>query len=207
MSTSAHKLHFITPAEYLEGEELAESRHEYCDGQVQAMSGASDRHNEIAFDVASLIKTKLKGGPCRTFLLDMKLELKPEGKTFYYYPDVFVTCAPEDADSPLIKRQPVLVMEILSPSTWRIDRGEKLQNYKTVQSISEIVFISQDWPEVIVHRRSDDWRADSFTKPDDAVRFHSIDLSLALSDIYSSVEFDANRARPWYLHDGSNASS
>ena len=205
MSTSAHKLHFITPAEYLEGEELAELRHEYFDGQVQAMSGASDRHNEIAFDVASLIKARLKGGSCRTFMLDMKLELKPEGKTFYYYPDIFVTCAPEDADSPLIKRHPLLVIEVLSPSTWRIDRGEKLHNYKGLPSIAEIVFITQDWPEVTVHRRTNEWLAESFTRPDDTVRFHSIDLSVALSEIYSSVEFDASQARPWYLQDGTNS--
>ena len=61
MSTSAHKLHFISPAEFLDGEEKSELRHEYIDGLVQAKSGASDRHNEIALDVASLVKTRLKG--------------------------------------------------------------------------------------------------------------------------------------------------
>lgn len=199
MSTSAHKLHFITPAEYLEGEELAELRHEYFDGHVQAMSGASDRHNEIALDVASHIKSRLKGGPCRTFLLDMKLELKSDGKTFYYYPDVFVTCAPEDAESPLIKRHPVLVIEVLSPSTWRVDQGEKLNNYKSLPGLSEIVFIAQDWPELIIHRRSNQWHPECFTGPDDRIRLESIDLDLPLCEIYASVEFDGNATRPWYL--------
>ena len=199
MSTSAQKLHFITPAEYLEGEELAELRHEYFDGHIQAMSGATDRHNEIALDVASLIKSKLKDRPCKTYLLDMKLELKPDGKTFYYYPDVFVTCAPEDAESPLIKRHPVLVIEVLSPSTWRVDQGEKLHNYKSLPGLMEIIFIAQDWPELIIHRRSGQWMPETFTSPDDKVRLESIDLELPLAEIYASVEFDGNESRPWFL--------
>ena len=199
MSASAHKLHFITPAEFLKGEELAELRHEYIHGQVQAMSGASDRHNEIALDVASLIKSGLKGGPCKTYLLDMKLELKPEGKTFYYYPDVFVTCDKADAESPLIKRNPVLVVEVLSPSTWRVDLGEKLHNYQSLSGLSEIVFIAQDWPELIIHRRSNQWQPESYTSSNDTIRLESIAIELPLAVIYASVQFDGNETRPWYL--------
>lgn len=201
MSSTAHQLRFITPAEYLEGEELAELRHEYFDGHVQAMSGASDRHNEIALDVASLIKSRLKDGPCKTFLLDMKLELTTDGKTYFYYPDVFVTCSPEDVQSSLIKRHPALVIEVLSPSTWRVDQGEKLHNYMRLPSLCEILFIAQDWPEVILHRRSNEWRRESFSGPADRLRLESIDLELTLADIYASVRFDANEGRPWYLRD------
>ena len=199
MSISAHKLRSITPAEYLEGEELADVRHEYFDGQVQAMSGASDRHNEIALDIASRIKSRLKGGPCKVFLLDMKLELKNEGKTYYYYPDVFVTCSEEDAQSSLIKRHPVLVIEVLSPSTWRVDRGEKLHNYKQLPSLSEIVFIAQDWPEVIFHRRSNHWEPEHFGQPGDELHLESIGSDLTLAEIYASIEFGPNDGRPWYL--------
>jgi Uma2 family endonuclease len=199
MSTSAHKLRFITPAEYLEGEDLADLRHEYFDGHIQAMSGASDRHNEIALDVASFIKSRLKDGPCKTFLLDMKLELRNDGKTYYYYPDVFVTCSPEDAQSPLIKRHPVLVIEVLSPSTWRVDQGEKLQNYKLLSGLFEIVFIAQEWPEVILHRRSNQWQPEHFSLPDDNLHLESIGLNLTLAEIYKSIEFRANEERPWYL--------
>lgn len=201
MNASARQLRFITPAEYLEGEELAEVRHEYFDGHIQAMSGASDRHNEIALDVASLIKSRLKGGPCKTFLLDMKLELKTNGKTYFYYPDVFVTCSPEDAQSSLIKRHPALVVEVLSPSTWRVDQGEKLNNYMQLPSLSEILFIAQDWPEVILHRRSDQWQPERFNKPGDKLCIESIDLNLTLAEIYTSIEFDSDEERPWYLRD------
>jgi Uma2 family endonuclease len=199
MITSATALQLITPAEYLEGEERAELRHEYIQGRVYAMSGASDRHNEIALDVASLLKAHLKGGSCKTYLLDMKVEVPMDHGVCYYYPDVFVTCTPEDAESPLIKRSPVLVTEVLSPSTWRVDEGEKLRNYARIPSVSEVLLIAQNWPEVILHRRASHWRAESFTQVNDVIRLQSIGMDLSLQDIYASVSFTASDSRPWYL--------
>lgn len=191
--------HFITPEEYLEGEEMSELRHEYVNGRVFAMSGASDKQNEIAFDVAALLKSHLKGGPCKTFLLDLKVEARRDGQRCYYYPDVFVTCDPADAESPLVKRHPVLIVEVLSPSTWRVDEGEKLRNYAAIPSVEEVVLIAQDWPEVIIHRRANDWTQESFIRPEDRVRFASIHLEVSLAEIYASIPFLENDSRPWYL--------
>ncbi len=197
--------YYVTQREYLEGEELSDVRHEYVNGRVYAMSGANDKHNEISFDVASLLKSHLKNGACKTFLLDVKVETLKSGKGCYYYPDVFVTCEPEDAGSPLIKRHPSLIIEVLSPSTWRVDQGEKLQNYSRIPSVNEVVLIAQDWPEVIIHRRSADWVPESFIKPEDRVRFESVDLEVSLAQIYASIPFQANDSRPWYLQKNSQS--
>ena len=191
--------HFVTRDEYLEGEEISDVRHEYVNGRVYAMSGASDKHNEISFDVAALLKSHLRGGPCKTFLLDLKVEAKKGEDSCYYYPDVFVTCEKEDTDSPLIKRHPVLIVEVLSPSTWRVDEGEKLQSYSQIPSVVEVVLIAQDWPEVIIHRRSEEWKPSSFILPEDKIRFDSIDLEITLGEIYASITFREKDSRPWYL--------
>ena len=199
MSRQAAPFYFVTAAEYLEGEEVAEVRHEYINGRVYAMSGASDKHNEISFDVAALLKSHLKGGPCKTFLLDVKVEARKNDNPCYYYPDVFVTCEPDDTQSPLVKRFPTLIVEVLSPSTWRVDQGEKLQNYSQIPSVQEVVLIAQDWPEVIIHRRSDNWQPVSFILPEDRFRFESINLEVSLAEIYASIPFLENDSRPWYL--------
>ena len=199
MSRHAASYYYVSAAEYLEGEELADVRHEYIDGRVYAMSGASDKHNEISFDVATLLKSHLKGGPCKTFLLDVKVEAKKNDKPCYYYPDVFVTCEVEDTQSPLVKRFPTLIIEVLSPSTWRVDQGEKLQNYSQIPSVKEVVLIAQDWPEVIVHRRSTDWQPVSYILPEDRITFESTGLEVSLAEIYSSIPFRENDSRPWYL--------
>ncbi len=198
MNQQRASFHLVTAAEYLEGEEMADGRHEYVNGRVYAMSGASDKHNEISFDIAALLKARLKGGPCKTFLLDLKVEAESEGGKCYYYPDVFVTCDPDDAGSALIKRHPVLVIEVLSPSTMRVDEGEKLLAYSRIPSVGEVVLIAQDWPEVIVHRRSGNWEPESYVRIEDRIRLESVGLEISLADIYASIPISENDARPWH---------
>ena len=122
MSAIAARQLQITPAEYLEGERVAEIRHEYVNGKVYAMSGASRAHNKICFDVTLALKSHLKGGPCETFMEAVKVELADHLTQAYYYPDVVVSCDPEDNDSHIV-RQPKLIVEVLSPSTARVDSG------------------------------------------------------------------------------------
>jgi len=202
MSSSRPKYYFVSVDQYLAGEEVSDVRHEYVNGRVYAMSGASDRHNEITFDVASLLKNHLRGTPFKTFLLDVKIEAKAkkEDKSTYYYPDVFVTSEQEDHRAfALVKREPKLVFEILSPSSWRMDEGEKLRNYSEIPSVEEVVLIAQDWPEVIIHRRSEDWKPVVNILPEDIIRFASVRLEVTLGNIYASIPFKKGDARPWYL--------
>jgi Uma2 family endonuclease len=197
MKNSARKLP-ITAAEYLEGERSSEVRHEFVDGRIYAMSGASLRHNEICLDVALLLKNHLKGGPCRTFIEAVKVELADDLSESYYYPDVFVTCEPSDDDSH-ISRHPKLIIEVLSPSTSRNDRGDKLSNYKRIPSVEEIVYIEQDWPEIFIVRRSDRWKKHIYSQLDSPVHLESIDLTVTVADFYQSSPFPEDVERPWYL--------
>ncbi|NJM37043.1 MAG: Uma2 family endonuclease [Akkermansiaceae bacterium] len=197
MSTSAKKLP-ITAAEYLEGELKSEVRHEFIDGRIYAISGASLKHNEICGDTYAVIRNHLRGGQCRTFIEAVKLEIKDEIAERYYYPDVFVTCEPADDDTHVV-RYPKLIIEVLSQSTYRHDRGDKLESYKSLPSVEEIVYIEQDWPEIFIVRRADKWRRHLYTQLDSLVRLESIDLTVAVADFYRSTPFPPNVERPWYL--------
>lgn len=198
MNTSSAKKLPITPAEYLEGERVSEIRHEYVDGKVYAMSGASRTHNKICLDVAFALRNHLKGGSRETFMESVKVELADHLGQAYYYPDVVVSCDPEDNDSHII-RQPKLIVEILSPSTARVDSGEKLANYKRIPSVEEVILIEQDWPEIFVTRRSDQWKKHLYTQLDSAVRLESIGLTLKVEDFYASAPFREDIERPYYL--------
>jgi len=198
MNIQSASRYFITRDEYLEGEEISPVRHEYVNGRVYAMAGASDKHNEISFDTAALLKAHHKGDPCKTFLLDVKVEVSHETKNCYYYPDVFVTCEKEDVGSPLVKRHPKLVIEVLSPNTWRVDEGEKLKNYSLIPSVEEIILIAQDWPELVIHRRTENWEPTRYFQPDDKILLKSVNLEITLSQIYASIPFVAADMRPWY---------
>jgi Uma2 family endonuclease len=197
MSNTAKRLP-ITAAEYLEGELKSEVRHEFVDGRIYAMSGASLRHNEICLDTAFLLRDHLKGGPCRTFIEAVKLEVKNETSERYYYPDVFVTCEPADDDTHVI-RHPKLIIEVLSKSTYRYDHGDKLEGYKQIPSVEEIVYIEQDWPEIFIVRRRDNWRRHLFTQLDSQVHLESIDLTVNVASFYQSAPFPDDVERPWYL--------
>ncbi len=188
----------ITAAEYLEGERNSEIRHEFVDGRIYAMSGASLRHNEICGELFTQFKTHLRGGPCRTFIEAVKVELADDLSESYYYPDVFVTCEPADDDSHIV-RHPKLIVEVISPSTSRNDRGEKLANYKRIPSVEEIVYVEQDWPEILVVRRSERWKRRIYSQPDSVVHLESIDLKLRVDDFYRSNPFPEDVVRPWYL--------
>lgn len=196
MSTSAHKLP-ITAAEYLEGELRSELRHEFVDGRVYAMSGASRRHNEICGDIYAALKNHLRGGPCRTYIEAVKVQIADDIGEAYYYPDVFVACEPNDDDSHVVQH-PKLIIEVLSESTARIDRSDKLTNYKRIPSVEEIVLIEQDWPEILVFRRSEKWKRNLYTQFETIVRLDSIGYAAPLASFYQTNPFPEDVKRPWY---------
>ena len=188
----------ITAAEYLEGERVTSARHEFVDGRIYAMSGASVRHNQIAGEACSSIKAHLRGGPCRTFIENVKVQTCDDLGEAFYYPDVFVTCEPADDDSHVI-RHPKLIIEVLSPSTSRNDRGDKLTTYKRIPSVEEIVLIEQDWPELALFRRADRWKRHLYTQLDSIIRFDAIDFAAPRGTFYQSAPFPPDVQRPWYL--------
>ncbi len=196
MPAHAHRLP-ITAAEYLEGELRAETRHGFVDGRVYAMAGASRRHNEICLDLASNLKNHLRGGPCRTYIEAVKVQIADDLGEAYYYPDVFVACEPGDDDSHVV-HNPKLVIEVLSETTSRIDRSDKLINYQRIPTVEEIVLIEQDWPEILVFRRSERWKRNLYTRFETVIRLNSIGYAAPLAAFYQSNPFPENVKRPWY---------
>ena len=190
---SGQKPQFYTSvAEYLASEKDSPVRHEYVDGQMYAMAGASDRHNRIALNLASRLNDHLNGGPCEVFIADMKVTVDP---LVYYYPDVVVTCDPLGGD-PYVRTQPHLIIEVVSPSTERIDRHEKLFAYRRVSSVQEYVLVLQDRMQVEVYRRQseDEWSREIFIQSEEHVHFAAVGFTMSVGTIYRNVRWSDNAA-------------
>lgn len=179
------KLQLLSVAEYLEAETESPVRHEYVDGQIFAMAGASDRHNRIAGTFYNRLDDHLGDGPCEPFISDMKVWVS---ESVFYYPDVVVACDGPGADE-YYRKNPRLIIEVSSPSTERIDRSEKLVAYKKIKSLKEYVIVSQDRVRVEVLRRArgDRWNWEVLTELTDELRLESVGLTLTLAEVYRRV--------------------
>ena len=177
---------FMTWEEYLAFEEQSPYRHEYVNGVVYAMSGASLAHNRIAQKLVVAFGSHLRGGPCEPFFLEAKLEIRTGRDKIMYYPDAMVSCRPEDRTDQIV-RNPKLVVEILSKSTQHIDRREKAMTYQRVDAIEEYVLIAQSQPRVIVHRRAEGWQPMVYSSMDALVEFRSIGLEIPIARLYEGT--------------------
>jgi Uma2 family endonuclease len=186
--TAALKYDLQSPEEYLLHEESGEVRHEYLGGMVYAMAGSSDDHSIIAGNIFAEIRQKLRGGPCKIFIGDMKARLLIGTRDVFYYPDVLVTCDPRDTEK-YFKRFPKLIIEVLSETTANTDRREKLWNYTQMESLEEYVLIAQDEVEVTVFRRASHWEAETevISSKQMDLRLKSLDLAIPLKAIYDGV--------------------
>ncbi|MEY6433056.1 Uma2 family endonuclease [Thioalkalicoccus limnaeus] len=178
----------LTVDAYLAGEDGSDVRHEYIAGQVYAMTGASDRHGLITLNIATALRPRVRGTGCQLFANDMKVRLRVGADDLFYYPDVLLSCDPSDREV-YFRSRPCLIVEVLSESTERIDRIEKLLAYQTIASLQEYLLIAQHRPEVWVHRRARDWAGELVT--DGAVRLDCLGYDLPLATIYEEVALDA----------------
>jgi Uma2 family endonuclease len=177
----------LSVADYLAGERDGAVRHEYVSGQAYAMAGARARHNRVAGNIFGRLNNHLDGAECEPFISDMKIRVAPD---LFYYPDVVVPCDAVGGD-PYFRTDPRLIVEVLSPTTERTDRHEKLPAYKNCPSVQEYALISQNGMMIELHRRtSDDWRVEIFSEPEERCAFESVGLTMSLSDIYRNVRFD-----------------
>lgn len=184
---TARRDEFISVEEYLAGEEAGEVKHEYIGGTVYAMAGASRDHNTISLNLASALRSHLRGGPCRTFVSDVKVRLQHAGNDIFYYPDVVVGRDARDTE-PLFLIHPKVVIEVLSAGTERLDRREKFWAYMGIESLEEHVLVAQDRPEVTLHRRANGWRPEVLKGAEDTLRLASLNFSTPLSDLYEGVK-------------------
>jgi len=176
----------MSVAEYLELEKTSPIKHEYLDGEIYAMSGASKRHNLVGNNLNDNLRPHLRGGPCNVFTFEVKVYI--ETLNTFYYPDLVVACDPADNDEYFVKR-PVLVVEVESPTTSIIDRREKLAAYRKLESLVEYVRLSQDSisAEIVRRDKSGDWWSQQLG-PEDELRLESIDLALPLASLYEGVD-------------------
>lgn len=175
----------ITIDEYIAGELVREVRHEYIGGQVYAMSGGSEAHNVLSGNLYAAMRQHFRGKPCKVFMADMKLRLNIAEDDIFYYPDLLITCDPAD-DAKYYKTQPLVLVEVLSPSTERLDRREKFLSYQKLPSLREYVLVNQEKMLVTVFRKETDWKPEHLGQGD-SLRLGSIDFSLSLADVYEDV--------------------
>lgn len=179
--------HLLSVEEYLELEEKATLRHEYINGVMYAMSGASLVHNQITFQLATALSSRIRGGgPCKVFLNEVKLRMELGDDQIFYYPDVIVACRPAEWGKDFV-RNPVMVAEVLSPSTQHIDRREKALNYHRATVIEEYLMISQTERRVLVHRRADRWEIDTVCGSEAGVELRSLGISIPMEEIYGDA--------------------
>jgi Uma2 family endonuclease len=149
---------YVSVEEYLEGERDSQLRHEYVEGHVYAMAGASDDHNRIAGNIFSFLHAALRGKPCEPFINDMKARIPPQLASAFYYPDVLVTCDPTDKEK-YYRERPVVIVEVLSPQTRRTDEREKAIAYRLFPSVEVYLLVEQDRLRITaLHRVDNDWR-------------------------------------------------
>jgi len=181
--------HWISLEEYHEIERTSEIKYEYSDGRIYAMSGGTFEYSQIAINLSAILNTHLYGKMCRVTNSDMKV-LPLGGENPSYFPDVTVTCHPDDykRGSTAI-RSPRLIIEVLSPSTASKDRGEKLRAYQACASLDEYVMVSSHHQEVEVYHRegADKWTLTRY-RHEQAVTLASVDLMLPVAEIYAQTD-------------------
>lgn len=173
----------ISVEEYLQGELLAEVKHEYIDGYVYAMAGTSRNHEKIIGNLYTQFLSHLRDMPCDVFSSNIKVYVS---ETKFFYPDLMVVCSDESGDA-YYTEKPVLIIEVLSKSTRRNDHTTKRFAYRQIETLQEYVLIEQDFVEVEVSRRSLGWDSHHYFL-DDEVFFKSLDLKVPVAEIYRRVD-------------------
>ena len=184
MPLIAPRLSF-TYDDYLEWEQRQPERHEYVRGEVFAMAGTTDRHNEVSGNFYTLLRQHLRGTPCRVYIAEVKVRV--EAADCGFYPDVQVTCAESDRADRLVKRSPVLVVEVLSDSTATFDVGDKFAAYQQLDSLQEYVLVDQERIRVQIYRRREGrWWVDS-VGPGGRLHLESVELEGPVEALYEDL--------------------
>jgi Uma2 family endonuclease len=180
----------MSAEDYLAFERASEFRHEYYRGEIFQMSGASREHNLIVTNSVTRINSRLRAKNCETYSNDMRVMTPATG--LYTYPDVVVVCGePDFADSEFdTLLNPVILIEVLSPSTADYDRGKKFWHYQTIESLREYLLIAQDEIKIehlIKHMDGGRWDVCEYNSPDAEIELASIEIILKVSEVYEKV--------------------
>lgn len=181
----------MTAAEFLAWDQTQTLKHEFVRGEVFAMAGGEDRNFTVAGNLYIALRQHLRGSPCRVYGSDVKLRV--EAADCYFYPDLMVTCSALDAADRLIKREPVLVVEVLSPSTAAYDRGAKFASYRQLPSLAEYLLVDVESRRCdLFRKRAEDglWVLHP-SAPGEGVQLASVDLAISADALWADLEPDA----------------
>lgn len=188
------KNNYISPEEYLAFEREAPEKHEFIDGEIVAMAGASENHNVIASNLSGELFIQLKNSKCRAFSSDMRVKAVKAKKTNYYYPDIVVTCGKREFDDEKrdVLLNPKVIVEVLSKSTRLKDRNEKLESYMALESLTDYVLVEQDTMRIEHYSRLDkeNWKVRLLNENAQELSLDSINCRVSLADIYNEVQFE-----------------
>lgn len=188
MSTALRKSGF-TPEEYLAWERQQTVRHEYYAGEVFSQAGGTRRHSLIGMNLAREVSSLLRGHPCEAHGSDMRIHVEATG--YYAYPDLSVVCPPIEGGADDVISNPVLIAEVLSPSTADFDRGGKFGHYRRIPSMKEYLIFLQDEPRVEQHTRTGEghWLLREIVGLDATIEIETLQKALALKAVYEKVTF------------------
>jgi Uma2 family endonuclease len=184
-----------TIEEYLGLERDSETKHEYYAGEIFAMGGASRAHGLIVGNINASLNTQLRGKPCEVQGPDMRVKVAASG--LYTYPDVSVACGKIEYDDRVIDTllNPLVIVEVLSPTTEAYDRGKKFELYRKLESLQEYLLVAQDRAHIEHYRRQNDgeWVLSEATGLDTSLRLPAIECQLALRDVYDKVDLTTEK--------------
>jgi Uma2 family endonuclease len=187
--SAAPKLDLISIDDYLAGELVSAIKHEYLGGFVYAIAGARNAHNLIAGNVFASLHTRLRGNKCRPYNSDTKIRVRLPLQVRFYYPDASVVCQPNPQDDSY-QDAPVVLIEVLSRSTRRIDEGEKKDAYFTIPSLQTYLLVEQESAAVTAFCRTEQgFVRELYTCQEAVIPLTEIDIELPLVEIYEDVEF------------------
>jgi len=189
--TAARKLELVSVDDYLDGELVSAVKHEYTGGYVYAMAGATNVHNTIAVAFVSLMYNALRGHPCQPFNSDTKVRVRMPTHFRFYYPDGMVVCQ-SNPPGDSFQDRPVILAEVISHTTRRIDEGEKRDAYLSIDGLSAYLLIETTQPRVVVyHRTGDGFSPQQYEGMKAVIPLGAIDSELLLADLYERVDFAA----------------
>jgi Uma2 family endonuclease len=179
--------------QYLELERKSEIRYEFWNGEIFAMSGGSFAHDIVTGNVDRILAGQIEGKNCRVVTSNM--QIKVPSAPPYRYADGSIVCGTAEIEryngSELLVN-PIIIWEVLSPSTEAYDRGDKFTFYKSIASFKEYILIAQHRPHVshYVKQSTDSWNQVEYNDLNDVVSLRSVDCMLALANVYDGITFE-----------------
>lgn len=187
--SAAPKIQHVSVEEYLAGELVSSTKHEYLGGFVYAMAGATNVHNLVATNILGLLHAQLRGKSCRPYNSNTKIRVKLPTHVRLYYPDASVVCESNPPDDSFQDR-PVVIVEVLSAKTRRVDQGEKRDAYLTIPSLQAYVLFEQSGAGATVYRRTEQgFVAEAYVEPNALIALDELGVHLPLAEVYEGVEF------------------